>query len=204
MLDSFAVQGAERCTLVLVCVTWLPCGCRGMLHGLFWLRTGTLGVSPAHWCLSGLTDVVRELLIGLCSVLLSYILTTAVSGVVCWCRTNFNTGTYQAHFSFPPLSVEIMGHCSIVIMNRRSTHHFFLYIGYFRLPSGLSPLEPKWYHYTNTLLWIHTIFWLSDQLHNSTPILNVSFQLFHGFTFIALSDATDCHKLTMEWDSFRG
>ena len=99
--------------------------------------------------------MVRELLIGLCSVLLSYILTTTVSGVVCWCRTNFNTGTYQLHFSFPPLSVEIMGHYSIAIMNRRSTHHFFLYIDYFRLPSGLFPLEPKWYHYTNTLLWIH-------------------------------------------------
>ena len=119
----------------------------------------------------GLTDVVRELLIGLCSVLLSYILTTAVSGVVCWCRTNFNTGTYQAHFSFFPLSVEIMGHYSIAIMNRRSNHRFFLYIGYFRLPSGLFPLKPKWYHYTNTSLWIHIhllVVWSASQSNANT------------------------------------
>ena len=123
--------------------------------------------------------MVRELLIGLCSVLLSYILTTAVSGIVCWCRTNFNTGTYQAHFRFFPLSFEIMGHYSIAIMNRRSTHHFFLYIGYLQVYSLLNRngiiIPTPYYGFIS-------IFWLSDQLHNSTSILNVSFQLFHGFT----------------------
>ena len=66
----------------------------------------------------------RELLMRLCSVLLSYFLTTAVSGVVCWGWTNCNTGTYQAHFGFFFLSVEEVGNYSIAILNRRSTHGF--------------------------------------------------------------------------------
>ena len=96
---------------------WVPGDAARTVLAAYWDLLGF----PLHIgvCVFGLTDVVRELLIGLCSVLLSYILTTAVSGVVCWCRTNFSTGTYQAHFSFFPLSVEIMGHYSIAIMNRR-------------------------------------------------------------------------------------
>ena len=73
----------------------------------------------------GVSDVFRELLVGLCSVLLSYFLTTAVSGVVCWRRINFNTGTYQAHFGIFFVSVEVVGHYRIAIINRRSTHRFF-------------------------------------------------------------------------------
>ena len=46
MLGSFGVPGAERCTLVPVCITWLPCGYRRMRHGLFWLRTGTFWGFP--------------------------------------------------------------------------------------------------------------------------------------------------------------
>ena len=41
MLGSFGVPGAERCTLVPVCITWLPCG-----YELFWLRTGTFWGFP--------------------------------------------------------------------------------------------------------------------------------------------------------------
>ena len=41
MLGSFGVPGAERCTLVPVCITWLPLWVPGMRHGLFWLHTGT-------------------------------------------------------------------------------------------------------------------------------------------------------------------
>ena len=89
------------------------CSCLRYLAPLWVPGDAAWTVLVAYWdflefplhigvCVFGLTDVVLELLIGLCSVLLSYIIITAFSGVLCWCRTNFNTGTYQAHFSFPP------------------------------------------------------------------------------------------------------
>ena len=53
MLGSFGVPGAEGCTLVPVCVTWLPCAC-GM--DCFGCVLGLFGVSPAHWCLSFWVD----------------------------------------------------------------------------------------------------------------------------------------------------
>ena len=93
------------------------------MHSLFlFALLGSLGVPEdsastvlgAHWnllgfnmrigvCVFGLSDVFRELLIGMLGcvwfylVLSCYFLTT---GLVCWPWTdpNYNTGTYQVHF----------------------------------------------------------------------------------------------------------
>ena len=86
------------------------CSCLHYLAPLWVLGDTAWTVLVVYWDLLGfplhigvrvfgLTDVVQELL---SSVLLSYILTMAVSGVVCWCQTNFNIGTYQTHSSFFP------------------------------------------------------------------------------------------------------
>ena len=120
VLGPFGVPGAEECILCFCLHCLAPLGYQGMRHGLFWYYIGTCWGFPCAF----VSDVFRELLIGLCSVLLSYFLTTAVSGVVCWRQTDFNTGTYQAHSAFF-LSVEVVGHYSVAIIIRRSTHRFF-------------------------------------------------------------------------------
>ena len=47
MLGSFGVPRAERCTLVPVCITWLPCGYRGCGIDCFGCVLGLLGF-PLH------------------------------------------------------------------------------------------------------------------------------------------------------------
>ena len=171
--------GVHSCScLRYLAPLWVPGDAAWTVLVAYWDLLGF----PLHidvWVF-GLPDVVRELLIGLCSVLLSYILTTAVSGVVCWCRTILILAPTRRISAFSPSLLRSWGITALLLWIDDQTIVFFLYIGYFRLPSGPFPLKPKWYHYTNTSLWIHIPFWLSDQLHNPMPILNASFQLFHG------------------------